>query len=133
MLVEGLHRADRAPRLRELPGPQVLDHVVPEVVAYRIGVPARRAQQPLYAVVCLLAQVPGHLPAGTALHWPQEFHQITPGPIAYLRPPESRRDSGMQPLQFLTYRSIERLLLRAQRCSRLSFMTYTTLYRAEVR
>jgi hypothetical protein len=79
---------------------EVLDHVVAHLVADGVDVPVGPPQQPLHPV---RRQVTGLLrqgPAVLTIEAGDQPGQILPGPSPRLRPGETIREPGMQPVQF---------------------------------
>ena len=72
--------------------PQVVDDVVPEVVADAVGVPGGSAEQALHAPGPGLTDRLGELPTVLALHPIEQPRQVAPGPFACFGPSEAVSD-----------------------------------------
>jgi hypothetical protein len=75
---------------------ELLDHVGPQVVLDRVGIPAHPAQEVLHPVGRAVARRLGELPTVLALHRRQQAAQVGQRPPARLDPPEPRREPPHQ-------------------------------------
>jgi hypothetical protein len=91
-----LHNAGLVQHQHRLRVPQVLDHVLPEVVADPVGVPPRAIQQPLHPIRGQLPGLLGQPPAVLALDLAQQPLQVGQCPPPRLHPPEPSTDALVQ-------------------------------------
>ena len=77
----------------------MLDHVLPEVLAYLIGVPLGRVEQALYALRVLLADGLGELPSVLALHAAEQPNEVALDTLPGLRASEAVSYPPMKPSQ----------------------------------
>ena len=80
---------------------QVLDHIGPQIIAERIGVPVNAREELLHAVWRVVAGRLGEVPAVLPLQGSQQALKISQGASARLRTPEPRGNPPGNRLQFL--------------------------------
>jgi hypothetical protein len=83
-----LHKARLVQHQHRLGVPQVLDHVLAQVIADLIGVPPRAIQQPLHPLWGLLTRLFGQPPAVLAPDLAQQSLRVGQHAAARLRSPE---------------------------------------------
>ncbi len=71
---------------------QLIDHIGAQVIADRVGVPHRLAQQPLHPLRAAVAGLFGQLPTRPAVHIGQQSEQERPSPPTRLHPTAPARD-----------------------------------------
>ena len=76
-------------------GAQMLDHVVPEVIANQVRIPAIGGQQGLHPVGCGIPRLLRQLPPVLALDRADQSPQVVQYPPARLRAPEPSGNAGM--------------------------------------
>ncbi len=77
----------------------MLDHILAQVIAYRISVPVRGVQKALGALRIRLSRSLGELPTVLALYSVQQAEQVALCPMARLRTGEMAGDPPVQLLE----------------------------------
>jgi hypothetical protein len=80
---------------------QLVDHVLPHIVAHRIGVPDRITQQPLHPVRRGVSSLLSQLPTRTGIHIGQRAEQERPRPAARLDTTKLARNAGKRRVELL--------------------------------